>query len=371
MVIWHICSTSGDPCNGMVTVIPGHVKAQANYAKIALINLEEYRFEFTEDVASYAINKMHKTKYREIIDEIGEPDLVVFHGIYLPRIWYFYLKYVKQRYKYIVIPHGSMSRVAQSKSKIKKTLFNKVFVYGFTRKSLAVQFLSIAELNEAEKEFYENKIIIGNGIEKKNIRNNYNNNPIKMTYIGRIDNYHKGLDLLVQACAQKKEFLKKNGIEVNIHGNNCGNSKENLIVLIKQNELEDVVRLHGPVLGKEKERILVNNTSFFIMPSRYEGQPMAALEALSYGIPVIVSLNTGFAEEVQKYGCGLYAQVSVDSIANVIEEACLSISGHKGMCMKALDCVENYYWDKIGLETYSLYCDLVKGKEIDKNTREK
>ena len=95
MIIWHICSTLGDPCNGMVAVIPGHVKVQANYANIALINLSEYRFNFTENIASYAISRMNNAKLREIINKVGEPDLVVFHGIYLPRIWEFYLKYVK------------------------------------------------------------------------------------------------------------------------------------------------------------------------------------------------------------------------------------------------------------------------------------
>lgn len=55
---------------------------------------------------------------------------------------------------------------------------------------------------------------------KQGIVHNYDNidNVIKGIFIGRISIYHKGLDLLVDACKQIETLLRKRHVQIEIYG---------------------------------------------------------------------------------------------------------------------------------------------------------
>ena len=58
---------------------------------------------------------------------------------------------------------------------------------------------------------------------------------------------------------------------------------------MRKKHLDDIVFYHyGAVFGKVKEKVLLDN-DFFILTSRLEGHPMALIEALSYGLPCLVT----------------------------------------------------------------------------------
>ncbi len=44
MVILHIASVGKDLCNGMDIVVPQHIQAQAEFATIGFINIQEINF---------------------------------------------------------------------------------------------------------------------------------------------------------------------------------------------------------------------------------------------------------------------------------------------------------------------------------------
>jgi glycosyltransferase involved in cell wall biosynthesis len=64
--------------------------------------------------------------------------------------------------------------------------------------------------------------------------------------------------------------------------------KDALLGRIAECGCDSRVRLVGAVSGPEKERVLVD-ADCFVLPSYAEGLPMAMLEAMAYGMPVIVT----------------------------------------------------------------------------------
>ncbi|MFG6621512.1 glycosyltransferase family 4 protein [Sulfitobacter sp. 1A05707] len=79
---------------------------------------------------------------------------------------------------------------------------------------------------------------------------------------------------------------------------------------------------------------LLAKSDVFVLTSRYEGMPIAALEALSAGMPIVM-MDVGGAEEICSEGSGLIVhQRSPKAVANAISE--LSASLRDGTWDKSL-----------------------------------
>ncbi len=80
----------------------------------------------------------------------------------------------------------------------------------------------------------------------------------------------------------------------------CGKGREEKSFLqkIKENSLKNV-EFKGWVSGQEKTKILKESEIFFL-PSYQEGIPMALLEAMSYGLPIISTRVGGIPEVVRE-----------------------------------------------------------------------
>lgn len=97
--------------------------------------------------------------------------------------------------------------------------------------------------------------------------------------VGRYD-YQKGFDELIKIW--KTIYGQNPDWRLDIFGN--GPLKGELQDMIKDLNLLDVVRLHPPVKDIEKEYL---ESSILVMTSRYEGLPMALLEAQACGLPMV------------------------------------------------------------------------------------
>ncbi len=125
------------------------------------------------------------------------------------------------------------------------------------------------------------------------------NFPVKYLFLGEIGD-RKGIFDLLNVIADNKELFKDN-LHLLIGGN--GEVKR-LIDFINQNELNSFVTFLGWVSDESKQEALLTS-DVFILPSYNEGLPIAILEAMSYGKPIISTDIGGIAEIVKdKYnGC--------------------------------------------------------------------
>ena len=77
-----------------------------------------------------------------------------------------------------------------------------------------------------------------------------------------------------------------------------GEAKEDLTAQIRQTGLEGRVRLLG-YYDRENAMSILKSSDIFVMPSRYEGTPIALLEAAALARPILASDTGGIPELVQ------------------------------------------------------------------------
>ncbi|MFT8469801.1 MAG: glycosyltransferase [Oenococcus sp.] len=148
------------------------------------------------------------------------------------------------------------------------------------------------------KQVNDNVIIINNPVTPV-LRNasheisTLNNKVVSFT--GRIQVNSKGLDYLCEMAV----YLDK-GVTVEVAGS--GTKKEERLFqrLIKQKKISDKVRWVGALSGKSLGEHY-QKSSIFLMCSRYEGFPLVAAEAMSFGLP-IVAFNIPSLREVTLNG---------------------------------------------------------------------
>ena len=109
-----------------------------------------------------------------------------------------------------------------------------------------------------------------------------------------------------------------------------------------------------------------------IMPSRTEGFGLTALEALSAGLPVLVSGNSGLGEALKKVPCGSHCVVDSEDPkdwASAISAVCqkdrdVRLAESKHLCEKYL---EKYSWEKPCRDLVERIWNLTFGKMFNKN----
>ncbi len=105
-------------------------------------------------------------------------------------------------------------------------------------------------------------------------------------YLGRIDIYGKGLDILLAAYSEFARSVPGMGLVI------AGDGKEMRKFRAMVDDLpEDIrknIKLTGWLSGRTKQEIL-SNASFLVLPSRHEVQGIAVLEAMAAGKAVVAS----------------------------------------------------------------------------------
>ncbi|WP_436854584.1 glycosyltransferase family 4 protein [Staphylococcus caeli] len=101
---------------------------------------------------------------------------------------------------------------------------------------------------------------------------------------GRLE-YEKGFDLLVKSIIPIQKIVRQFEYQIHIYGD--GKEQRHLEQLIKNNSLEDIVKLQGPT-QQLNEKLATSEIT--VIPSRNEGFGMVILEAMNQG-SIVVSFD--------------------------------------------------------------------------------
>ena len=314
MTILHVSGLGGNRTSGLTISVPKNVEYGSEYAQVAFYNLINKNLEESINQEKIFLIKDYSS-ISSLPKPFNNPDIVIFQSMYIKPFIKIYKELKSLNIPYVITPRGALTEKAQNKKKIKKIIGNILFFNKFIEDAASINFLTQNEYKESNKFKFKNYYINGNGIDNKQKSKKFDNenNEFIVTFIGRIEWYHKGLDYLVEAINIGKDEFRKNNFIFNLYGPDDFNSYEKLNTMIKKYEIYDLIQIKSPVFDKEKEKVLLS-TDLFIHTSRLEGQPNSVIEAISYGIPVFVTPGTNIDKEVYENKLGFTSDFDINSI---------------------------------------------------------
>ena len=253
----------------------------------------------------------------------------------------FYIKYFSKKFKKKAIYH--IHGINQIKTKF--------FLHPFyiLEKILSCKIRYDLELtcsnNLFEYKNINNPIFLENGIRKfkdfkKNIKNIRN-----IIFIGRYDKV-KGLDVLIKSCFLVKKDLTEKKIKINLYG--YGEEENNLKNLIKNLNLEKIIKINNGIFGKEKEKIF-RKADLFIQTGVDEGFGLIFLESIAFKTPLL-STNVGLIKNLKDYeNCLKFKDLKEKNISKkFLEVLNYDIKKINKIKEKAFNLVKkDYVWGKI------------------------
>jgi len=251
------------------------------------------------------------------------PDIVHFHSIYIPRhvslAHWLRLKGIP----YVVTPNGGCSQALLNHCWYFKLPLKTLVERPYLNRALFVH--SVGDTDEIRAYGVTAPIVVEpNGADKSTIPTEASSNVILTSkpqwtgrkiflFLGRLAVAQKGLDLMLAGFSKALSVNKQ--IALVIVGTGSRSVLKQINRLLETLLITDDVLLAGAAYGRLKYDYLLSS-HYFVHTSRWEGVPFSIIEALSCGIPCLVTPPANPAGLFGKYAAGLVVQPSHDAIAD-------------------------------------------------------
>ncbi|MFR3113363.1 MAG: glycosyltransferase family 4 protein [Gallintestinimicrobium sp.] len=206
-------------------------------------------------------------------------------------------------------------------------------------------------------------LVMNNTIHIPHMLANQDVECVEFLYLGVLVKRKGVIDLLEAINKLKHEGLLQPGkVTFNIGG--TGECEGVLRDYVSKNELRPFVNFLGWVIGEEKTKLLQSN-QVLVLPSYDEGLPIAILEAISYGMPVIATNVGSVAEAVHDGENGIiYEAGDINALVNALEKMIISNDLRRNMAIASRCLAEKCFDDtKYFNLLRNMYDQLVK-KEV-------
>lgn len=257
--------------------------------------------------------------------------------------------------------HGMLEHWELRNKGMKKKVYSAFFERPSLAQSACLRALSAKEANDYRRFGLQNPIaVIPNGI--RNIeRVNPNalliqfpqlKNKRIVLFLGRI-HHKKGILRLLESWST----VTRNCPDAHllIAGSEYGHTGTQIHRLIRTNRIETSVTCAGVLSGYAKVAALSAATCF-CLPSYSEGMSIAVLEALSIGLPVVVT-HACNVDGVEGAGAGYICTTDPDTIASGVSK-CLSLTNSEWQAMSSAARIlarQRFDWSIVGEDMALVY----------------
>ena len=277
-----------------VTVVSGHSGGSAVSS----------RFEEGIDVVLVPIwrGPLLRRATRQVL-RTAEADAAVFMSVFIPL---HVLAARVLRLPYVVLPLGGYAAASvRRRGRWRKHAWLAIAERRFLERAAAVDVWSRNEQADVERLCRPRSVIITPPgppagvveVAPRPLRHGH-----RLLYLGRLAVPQKGLDLLVEAFGRAAEPDDR----LTLAGSDHRDGRVQLERLTARLGLHERVGFQGPAYGDVKAR-LFSDHDVFVHLSRWEGLPLAVVEAMTAGLPVVVTPETNVSDLVAQYGAGWVA----------------------------------------------------------------
>lgn len=244
-------------------------------------------------------NKYEFTKNnRDLISVFNnfKPNLIHIHGLWNKSTLQCLKFAKKQKTKIVLSSYGMAHPWALKTSKMKKYIYKMLIYNKYKRYFNGLISETDVDRFNIQRFFKtnENIYVVQNPVEKKNGIQNDLTKRNRYIFIGRIVE-QKGLIKLTKLWSSAyTENLIKNKLD--IYGTGNGKYFADFCNLVHHSP---GVEFHRAIYGHKKEQVF-REAKALVLYSESEGLPMIAIEAMSYGLPVICRDHCGLDYEIEK-----------------------------------------------------------------------
>lgn len=216
---------------------------------------------------------------------------------------------------YVYSPFGQVLPNALTKSQLKKLIYLRFILKGLIGSAKFIHANSNYEKKQMLKYGAKRIVVSPLSIQGYEIKmTNETTCANYVTFIGRLDIWHKGLDFLVAAICKCKDTLIAHNLSVVLAGRGSQSGIDKLHRLISVNNLESVIDVR-PDISEEEKHALLANTKVFMHPSRVEGFARSMREAISLKIPIVTTFDSNVGDYINQYDVGRASALDADHLA--------------------------------------------------------
>ena len=270
---------------------------------------------------------------------------------------------------YIVTIHGELNEWNLQQKRLKKQIYMTAIQRGILQKSAALHAITQAESNRIRQLEIETPVaMIPNGIHTEEFENLPDRsqfvsrypeleNRLIVLFLGRIQQ-KKGLDILAQAFGNL--VRARDDVRLVVAGPDEDNTLTEIKTILKsQGALEKAV-FPGMLTGEQKLEAL-SAADIFALTSYSEGFSVALLEALSAGLPLVITDECNFPE-VGDSRAGFVVRPNDSETASALMSLLDSADLRREMSENARRLVRsNYTWERIAEKMFTLYENVIAG----------
>ena len=238
--------------------------------------------------------------------EFSKPNFVVLHQVYTLSTLLGY-RYAKRfGIPFAVKPHGSLTHYHESDSMLIKFLAKKLIISKILREANAIIVTCDSEKYDLDISLQPKayKLLYGANIYDRvgqiNLPATRVSNGLRIMFSGRFDK-KKNLPLLLKSMSQI--LTKYPDLILDIAGSGTPKEIGNLRTIVQTLGLERNIKFHGWI-DRTKMNELFSSTRLLVLPSENENFALVVAEALSVGVPCVVSKFVGSSDIVVKHHAG-------------------------------------------------------------------
>lgn len=301
LIISHLFA---DIASGPSWSVPAYAESLSRIDSVIWINTIDATLPHWNEINCFhKLSDFGRLKLSSIYGKSEKPDIVVFQGFNFIEHAIFAINLRHKGVPYIIVPRGSLAYDAvHNHAWLKKWVAHKILLDRYVKKASALQYLTEEEKKESGDYWNSHYFVLGNGFSNDSFKTEYSEASINGLFIGRLDMHHKGIDILVDAVECVAEEMRGARFTIDFYGPEKFDSAK-LRDIIRSKSISDILRIHGPISGDEKRSVLLKSDVFFLT-SRFEGHPMGLIEALSYGIPALVTEGSNMMSKIEAYDAG-------------------------------------------------------------------